>query len=76
MPYALSKRNSAFSLIIIDPNDGGMIFESSDYSKPWDGIDKRNGKLVSESMIFIWKVTLASPEKNEKAVYKGTIIRI
>ena len=76
MPYALSKRNSAFSLIIIDPDNGGIIFESSDYSKPWDGIDKRNGKIVSESKTFIWKVTLTSPEKNEKSVYKGTITRI
>ena len=76
MPYALSKRNSAFSLIIIDPDNGGIIFESSDASNPWDGIDKRNGKLVSESKTFIWKVTLASPEKNEKSVYKGTITRI
>ena len=76
MPYALSKRNSAFFLIIIDPDNGGIVFESSDYSKPWEGIDKRNGKLVDESKVYIWKVTLASPEKNEKAVYKGTIIRI
>ncbi|NBU90440.1 MAG: hypothetical protein EBS12_03185 [Flavobacteriia bacterium] len=76
MPYALSKRNSAFSLIIIDPDNGGIVFESSDYSKPWEGIDKRNGKLVDESKVYIWKVTLASPEKNEKAVYKGNIIRI
>jgi len=76
MPYALSKRNSVFSLIIIDPDNGGIVFESSDYSKPWEGIDKRNGKLVDESKVYIWKVTLASPEKNEKAVYKGTIIRI
>ena len=76
MPYALSKRNSMFSLIIIDPDNGGIVFESSDYSKPWDGIDKRNGKLVDESKVYIWKVTLSSPEKNEKAVYKGTIIRI
>jgi hypothetical protein len=76
MPYALSKRNSVFSLIIIDPDNGGIVFESSDYLKPWDGIDKRNGKLVDESKVYIWKVTLNSPEKNEKAVYKGTIIRI
>ena len=76
MPYALSKRNSAFSLIIIDPDNGGIVFESSDYSKPWEGIDKRNGKLVNESKTFIWKVTLTSPEKNEKSVYKGTITRI
>ena len=76
MPYALTKRNTAFSLIIIDADNGGIIFESSDASNPWDGIDKRNGKLVDESKVYIWKVTLASPEKNEKAVYKGTIIRI
>ena len=76
MPYALKERNSKFSLIIIDPDNGGIVFESSDYSKPWEGIDKRNGKLVDESKVYIWKVTLASPEKNEKAVYKGTIIRI
>jgi len=76
MPYALTKRNTAFSLIIIDADNGGIIFESSDASNPWDGIDKRNGKLVSESKTFIWKVTLSSPEKNEKSVYKGTITRI
>ena len=76
MPYALTKRNSAFSLIIIDTDDGGIVFESSDASNPWDGIDKRNGQLVNKNKAFIWKVTLASPEKNEKTVYKGTIIRI
>ena len=76
MPYALSKRNSAFSLIIIDTDNGGIIFESSDASNPWDGIDKRNGQLVNKNKAFIWKVTLASPENNEKTVYKGTITRI
>ena len=76
MPYALTKRNTAFSLIIIDADNGGIIFESSDNSKPWDGIDKRNGKIVSKSKTFIWKVTLSSPEKNEKSVYKGIITRI
>ena len=76
MPYALTKRNSAFSLIIIDTDDGGIVFESSDTSNPWDGIDKRNGQLVNKNKAFIWKVTLSSPEKNEKSVYKGTITRI
>jgi len=76
MPYALTKRNSAFSLIIIDTDDGGIVFESSDASNPWDGIDKRNGQLVNKNKAFIWKVTLSSPEKNEKSVYKGTITRI
>lgn len=76
MPYALIKRNTGFSLIIIDTDDGGIVFESSDASNPWDGIDKRNGQLVNKNKTFIWKVTLTSPEKNEKSVYKGTIIRI
>ena len=76
MPYALSKRNSVFSLIIIDPDNGRIVFESSDYSKPWEGIDKRNGQLVNKNKALIWKVTLSSPEKNEKSVYKGTITRI
>jgi len=76
MPYALTKRNSAFSLIIIDTDDGGIVFESSDASNPWDGIDKRNGQLVNKNKALIWKVTLSSPEKNEKSVYKGTITRI
>ena len=76
MPYALTKRNTAFSLIIIDADNGGIIFESSDASNPWDGIDKRNGQLVNKNKAFIWKVTLTSPEKNEKSVYKGTITRI
>jgi hypothetical protein len=76
MPYALTKRNSAFSLIIIDSDNGGIVFESSDASNPWDGIDKRNGQLVNKNKAFIWKVTLSSPEKNEKSVYKGTITRI
>ena len=76
MPYALTKRNTSFSLIIIDADDGGIVFESSDASNPWDGIDKRNGQLVNKNKALIWKVTLSSPEKNEKSVYKGTITRI
>ena len=76
MPYALTKRNCVFSLIIIDSDNGGIVFESSDASNPWDGIDKRDGQLVNRNKAFIWKVTLNSPEKNEKSVYKGTITRI
>ncbi len=76
MPYALTVRSTAFNLLIIDPSTGELVFQSSDASKAWDGIDKRDGKLVNENKVFIWKVTLATPEKNEKSVYKGTIIRI
>ncbi len=76
MPYALTIRSTAFNLLIIDPSTGELVFQSSDPAKAWDGIDKRDGKLVNENKAFIWKVTLATPEKNEKSVYKGTILRI
>ncbi|NBR15098.1 MAG: hypothetical protein EBU01_11050, partial [Crocinitomicaceae bacterium] len=73
MPFALKQRNTPFKLIIIDPNDGGIVFESSDASFAWEGIDKRDGKKVNPKKAYIWKVTLLSPEKGEKSEYKGTI---
>ena len=73
MPFALKQRNTPFKLIIIDPNDGGIVFESSDGSFAWEGIDKRDGKKVNPKKAYIWKVTLLSPEKGEKSEYKGTI---
>lgn len=76
MPFALKQRNTPFILIIIDPNDGGIVFESSDASSAWEGIDKRDGKLVNSKKAYIWKVTLLSPEKGEKSEYKGTITRV
>lgn len=76
MPFALKQRNTPFKLIIIDPNDGGIVFESSDASSAWEGIDKRDGKLVNSKKAYIWKVTLLSPEKGEKSEYKGTITRV
>jgi len=76
LPFALLNRTSHFKMVIIDPNDSGIVFETSDASQPWDGIDKRDGKLVLSNKVFIWKVTLNSPEKGEKSEYKGTIIKI
>lgn len=76
MPYALTKRNTPFRLIIIDPSDGGVIFQSSDVETAWDGIDRRSGKLVEASKAFIWKVSLSQPEINEKSDYIGSIVRM
>ena len=76
MPFALLKRGTPFTLIIIDPSDGGIVFSSSDASNAWDGNDKRNGKMVSPNKAFIWKVTIANPEQKEKQEYKGTIVRL
>ena len=76
MPYALTKRTSPFVLVIIDPADGGVVFQSNDANNSWDGNDKRNGKMVAQNKAFIWKVSLQNPEKKEKSDYKGTIIRL
>ncbi len=63
-------------MVILDPTDGGIVFETSDASQPWDGIDKRDGKLVDIKKVYIWKVTIKFPETGEKSEYKGTITRI
>jgi len=76
MPFALTQRKTAFNLIIIDPSDGGIVFESSDASNAWDGYDKRNGKMVTANKAYIWKVNIANPEHKENIEYKGTIVRL
>jgi hypothetical protein len=63
-------------MVILDPTDGGVVFETSDASQPWDGIDRRDGKLINTQKVYIWKVTIKSPEAGEKSEYKGTITRI
>lgn len=76
LPVALQNRTSPFEMIILDPTDGGIVFETSDASQPWDGIDRRDGKLVNSNKVYIWKVSIKSPEVGEKSEYKGTITRI
>lgn len=76
IPYALKVRNTPFRMVIIDPDNGGIVFETTDASQGWDGIDRRDGKMVNATKTFMWKVTLSQPEAGEKPEYKGTIIRI
>lgn len=76
IPFALTVRSVDFSMIIIDPKDGGILFETTDASNPWTGIDKRTGQLVETNKPFIWKVVLKNPEQGEKADYKGVITRL
>lgn len=76
IPFALTQRSVDFRLIIIDPKDGGLIYETSDATKPWTGIDRRNGQMVETNKSFIWKVTLSNPLKGESPEYKGIIVRL
>lgn len=73
MPYALTERNVNFTLIIVDPNDGHVLYQTSDASQGWNGIDQQTGSLVPLNKNYIWKVTVMNPEPGEKNVYAGSI---
>lgn len=76
IPYALTQRNTPFRMVILDPNDGGIVYETSDALLPWDGIDKRSGKLADTNKAYVWKVNLLKPEPGEKSDYLGTVVRM
>jgi hypothetical protein len=76
MPYALTIRNVRFEMVILDPDNGAVIFKSSDAQNAWDGIDQRTGQLVPEQKAYIWKVVLEETLPGEKSTYSGTIVRI
>lgn len=76
MPFALKERNTPFRMIIIDPKTGAKVFETSDASEGWDGINRTTGELVKEGSIWIWKVILKEPNLGEQAEYSSTITRL
>jgi hypothetical protein len=76
MPYALTRRATSFRMIILDPNDGGIVFESTDATLPWDGIDRRFGKMGDANKAYVWKVTISEPKVGEKSEYMGTVVRM
>jgi hypothetical protein len=76
MPYALTIREVRFELIILDPENGAVIFRTSDAQNAWDGIDQRTGQMVPAQKAYIWKVVLQEALPNEKTTYSGTIVRI
>jgi hypothetical protein len=76
IPYALTVRSVDFEMIVIDPTDGAIIFESREASNPWRGQDKRTGQMVEPNKTYIWRVVLSNPQPGEHAEYKGTIVRL
>ena len=76
MPYALTERDTKFTLIIIDPIDGHVVYQTNDATAGWNGTDISNGSLVSYESAYIWKVILENPEVNENNEYVGNIIPI
>lgn len=76
MPYALTIRDVRFVLTILDPDNGAVIFNTSDAQNAWDGIDQRTGQLIKAQKAYIWRVILENPLPGEKNTYSGTIVRI
>ncbi|MES2799175.1 MAG: PKD domain-containing protein [Bacteroidota bacterium] len=74
MPIALIERNIGFKLMIIEPNSGAVIYETSDVSQPWNGVDKRNGQMALPGKTFLWKVSLDKALPGESANYAGSVI--
>ncbi|MFN5912370.1 MAG: PKD domain-containing protein [Bacteroidota bacterium] len=74
MPDALVLRNTPFTLYIIEPSTGAVIYETSDASQPWTGVDKRTGQMVEVNATFVWTVLLKNPMEGEKSNYAGTIV--
>lgn len=76
MPYALKERNADFTMMIIDPTNGVTLFETNDATNGWNGTNKTNGQLVDANKAYIWIVRMKNPLPDEKAEYKGTIVRL
>jgi hypothetical protein len=76
IPFALTQRDVKFTIIILDPRDGGLVFKTSDASSPWNGTDLRTGQMVNSGQDFIWKVQLVNPLPGESSEYKGIITKL
>ena len=76
IPFALTQRDTPFTMIVIDPADGAVLFETSASDIPWDGTDRNTGKMVDANKSYVWKVILEQPEANENPEYIGTVVRL
>jgi hypothetical protein len=73
MPQALKERDTEFALIIIDPKDGNVVYQTTDATAGWDGVDRRTGKPAVHGTNYIWKVSIAKPLAGEAIDYKGIV---
>ncbi len=76
MPFALTQRDVKFNLIIIDPTDGHIVYQTNNASNGWDGTDKTTGQQVNYEISYIWKVVIENAEPGEDNEYAGNITPI
>lgn len=76
MPEALKYRQTGFKMIILDPKDNHLVYQTESADAPWEGIDQLTGKLVDANKLFIWKVDLKQPDAKERGEYSGSVVRL
>jgi len=73
MPFSLTQRKTPFRMIIIDPRNGQIVFQTTDENIGWDGVDRKTGKLVEANSNYKWKVSLDKPLPGESTTYSGDV---
>lgn len=76
LPQSLKRMNVPFTFRVIDPSNGGVIYETNDITQPWDGIDIRTGQLAKYNQTFIWQVSLEKTIENAPKTYRGDVILV
>lgn len=73
MPPGLKKLDVEFTLMIIDPRSGAMVFETQDITEEWDGRDIKTGGFVDFNQAYIWQVKLEKSIENCPTTYRGSV---
>ena len=71
MPKALPLLNQPFTLTIYD-RQGKLVYQTSDSSQPWDGINMQDGKPASNG-IYVWACQLTN-ENGETEIYQSQVV--
>lgn len=76
LPESLKRMNVPFTFRVIDPSNGGVMYETNDVTQPWDGIDIRTGQLAKYNQTFIWQVSLEQSIENAPKTYRGDVVLV
>ena len=71
MPDGLKLREVKFRMVIYSIQDGHVVYETQDSTKPWNGVDQSTGRQVGHGTSYHWEVTIENPMKGESPSYKG-----
>ncbi|MFA6923402.1 MAG: PKD domain-containing protein [Bacteroidales bacterium] len=64
--------NYEFRMRIFDSRTGNKVFETTDFTKKWDGIIQNNGQKAAPGL-YVWEVILKDQNGNINPPERGTI---